>query len=99
MSDIATVAPPRTSAARGTFTEQIHVLVDPDTRAYLMGLAGETAREAGYRFVRQGETIRDVLAEAILRRYEADPAAYERLVVAGRKMLAEPVEGGAPRKA
>jgi hypothetical protein len=93
------VAPPRTPAARGAYTEQLHVLVDMPTREFVLGVASETAREAGYKFLRQGETVRDLLAEAIAARYEADPDAYARAVLRGREILAVPVDGAAPRPA
>lgn len=93
------VAPPKTSAARGAYTEQLHVLVDVPTRHYVLGLADEIAREAGYKFLRQGEVVRELLAEALAARYEADPEAYANYVIRGREIAAEPTDGAAPRRA
>jgi hypothetical protein len=95
----AAVAPPKAPAARGAYTEQLHVLVDVPTRELILGLADEAAREAGYKFLRQGEAVRDLLAEAIAARYAADPEAYARQVLRGREILAEPTDGSAPRRA
>ena len=93
------VAPPRTSAERGTYTEQWHVLVDEPTRHYVLGLADEVARAAGYKYLRQGESIRSLLADALVARYEADPEAYARLVLRGREIAAESADSPAPRRA
>jgi hypothetical protein len=93
------VAPPRPSAARGAYTEQLHVLVDVPTREYVLGLADQAARDAGYKFLRQGETIRELLAEAIIARHERDPAGYAEAVVRGREILAVPADGASPRRA
>lgn len=93
------VAPPKTSAERGTYTEQLHVLVDESTRQYVLGLADEIAREAGYRFLRQGEAVRTLLAEALVARYERNREAYERMVRRGREIAAESVDSTAPRRA
>jgi hypothetical protein len=93
------VAPPKTSAERGTYTEQLHVLVDEPTRHYVLGLADSVAREAGYRFLRQGEAVRSLLSEALVARYEADPEAYARLVLRGRQIAAETADGTTPRRA
>ena len=75
-----TVAPPSLPAARSALTEQLHVLVDAQTREYIMGRAATAAEAAGYKFIRQGETIRELLLLAITQAAEADPVAYERLV-------------------
>jgi hypothetical protein len=93
------VAPPKLPAARGAFTEQLHVMVDQQTREYVLGVADAVAREAGYKFLRQGEIIRELLAEAIAARYERDPEAYEAAVRAGRLVAAVPADGAAPRRA
>lgn len=83
------VAPPKAAAERGTYTEQLTVLVDEATRHYVLGLADSVARAAGYRLLRQGESIRTLLAEAIVARYEADPLGYADLVRRGRAIAAE----------
>jgi len=93
------VAPPKTSAERGTYTEQLHVLVDEPTRHYVLGLADEIARAAGYKFLRQGEAVRALLSDALVARYESDPEAYARLVLRGREIAAESADGPAPRRA
>lgn len=93
------VAPPRSPGGRGSFKSQLHVLVDEDTRAYIVGLGALVAREAGYTYVRQGEVIRDLLAEVLNARYEANPTDYRRAVTIGRQVLAEPTEGAQPRRA
>lgn len=83
------VAPPKTPAGRGAYTEQLHVLVDMQMKEYVMGLAGQIAEAAGYKFIRQGEAIRELLAAEVGRRYDADPEAYADLVRKGRRILAE----------
>lgn len=88
-SATAEVAPPKAAAERGTYTEQLTVLVDVATRHYVLGLADEVARAAGYNLLRQGESIRTLLAEAIIARYERDPEAYAKLVLRGRAIVAE----------
>lgn len=102
MTNVATaeaVAPPKTSAERGTYTEQIHVLVDEPTRHFVFGLADDIARAAGYRFLRQGEAVRALLAEALVARYENDRAAYERIIRRGREIAAKSADTAAPRRA
>jgi len=93
------VAPPRTPAARGAFTEHVSLLVDVPTKEFILGVASEVATAAGYKFLRQGETVRDLLAEAIAARYAADPEMYARQVLRGRGILAVPTDGAAPRPA
>lgn len=82
----ATVAPPATTAAR-RYSEQIHALVDRQTREYLIGLAGILAAEGGYDRPKEGEVIRTLLDEAIGKRYAKDTAAYEQVVRIGRLEL------------
>jgi hypothetical protein len=110
----ATVAPPMTTAAR-RYSEQIHALVDRQTREYLIGLAGILAEEGGYDRPKEGEVIRTLLDEAIGKRYIRDTAGYEHVVRVGRAELerraaeaearkasretAETAEGGAPVRA
>lgn len=92
------VAPPRSPAARGAYTEQLHVLVDPQTRHYVLGVADKVAREAGYKLLRQGEVIRELLAEAIAARYETDAKAYDEAVRRGR-VIDSMADAAAPRRA
>lgn len=87
MTSNATAAPARTAARR--YSEQLHTLVDVDTRAYTLGLAELAARRGGYLRPKEGEEVRDLLDEAIARRYKADPDAYRQALIAGRKLLAE----------
>ena len=87
MTTHATAAPARTAARR--YSEQIHVLVDADTRSYVLGMAHLAAEAGGYSRPREGEEIRDLLDEAIARRYKADARLYERAVQRGRQALAE----------
>jgi hypothetical protein len=96
---VTEVAPPRPSAARGAYTQHLSLLVDVPTREYILGLADAAAKEAGYKFLRQGEIIRELLAEAIIARHERDPAGYAGAVVRGREILAEPTDGATPRRA
>jgi hypothetical protein len=84
----ATVAPPTTTAAR-RYSEQIHALVDRQTREYTLGLAILAAEVGGYSRPKEGEQIRDLLDAAIARAYKADPVAYEAAVRRGRRELAE----------
>lgn len=86
MTDLATtVAPPQQSAAR-RFSQQVHVLVDVQTREFLLGLAIENAGDTR---PREGETVRDLLDDAIARLWKRDPKGYERAVRRGRAELAE----------
>ena len=84
--NITTVAPPTTTAAR-RYSEQIHALVDRQTREYLIGSALILAEEGGYDRPKEGEVIRTLLDEAIGRRYTKDSAAYEHVVRVGRAEL------------
>lgn len=85
MTTNATAAPPRTAARR--YSEQLHVLVDEPTRAYVLGMAVLAAEEGGYDLPKQGEQIRDLLDEAIAKRYRSDPAAYGAAVTRGRQEI------------
>jgi hypothetical protein len=96
---VTEVAPPRPPAARGAFTEHLSLLVDEATREYILGDAERVAREAGYKYIRQGEIVRELIAEAITARYEKDPTAYEQMVRRGREVKAVPAEGTTPRRA
>jgi hypothetical protein len=97
MTTDATTAPPRTAARR--YSEQIHVLVDEQTRAYTLGLAALAADAGGYTRPREGEEVRDLLDEAIARRYKADPKTYAAAVQRGRTLMAERSRVTAPAKA
>jgi hypothetical protein len=94
----ATVAPPTTTAAR-RYSEQIHALVDRQTREYLIGLAVVQAEEGGYDTPKEGEVIRTLLDEAIGKRYGRDTGGYELVIRAGRAELARRAEARAERKA
>jgi len=97
MTSDATAAPPRTAARR--YSEQIHVLTDETTRAYVLGLAHLQAEGGGYARPREGEEVRDLLDEAIAARYRKDPKAYEQAVIRGRAALAEKAAEAAERRA
>jgi hypothetical protein len=84
----ATVAPRRTGPRR-RYSEQLHTLVDEQTRAYILGLASMAADRGNYANPREAEETRDLLDEAIAARYEADPSAYTRAVERGRSTMAE----------
>jgi len=86
MTTNATAAPPRTAARR--YSEQIHVLTDEQTRAYTLGLAVLAAEAGGYARPKEGEEVRDLLDEAIARRFKADPTAYAKAVEKGRREMA-----------
>lgn len=89
MTDLATpVAAPQTSAAR-RFSEQVHALVDTQTREYLLGTAAINADRGNYTRPREGEVVRDLLDEAIAREFRRDSKAYEAAVRRGRAILAE----------
>lgn len=94
----ATVAPPMTTAAR-RYSEQIHALVDRQTREYLIGLAQILAVEGGYDRPKEGEVIRTLLDEAIGRRYAKDGHGYANVVRVGRQELDERARIAAERKA
>lgn len=84
-----TVAPPQVPAVRIPLTKQLHVLVDVPTYEYVIGRADEQACDRGYKTIRQGEVVRELLIASIARAAEADPDEYERLVLRGRQVLAE----------
>jgi hypothetical protein len=87
-NDVTDVAPPQQSAAR-RFTESLHVLVDPQTREFLIGsavLAAELVGATGR--PKEGAAIRELLDDAISRVYRRDKAAYEAAVTRGREELA-----------
>jgi hypothetical protein len=89
MTDLATtVAPPQQSAAR-RFSQQVHALVDTQTRELLLGLAIENAEQGGYTRPREGEVVRELLDDAITRLWKRDARAYERAVRRGRAELAK----------
>lgn len=87
MTDTATAAPPRTAARR--YSEQLHVLVDEQTRAYTLGIATLAAESGGYTRPKEGEEVRDLIDEAIATRYRKDPSAYAVAVERGRQVMAE----------
>lgn len=91
MTTDATAAPRRTGPRR-RYSEQLHTLVDVQTRAYILGLAAQAADHGGYATPREAEETRDLLDEAIAARYQADPGpdgAYARAVQRGRAVMAE----------
>lgn len=99
MTDLATtVAPPQTSAAR-RFSQQVHALVDTQTRELLLGMAIENAAEGGYARPREGEVVRDLLDDAISRLFRRDPKGYERVVRKGRAELARRARANGQRTA
>ena len=89
MTDLATssVAPPQTSASARRFDHQLSILVDRQTAAYVYGLAAIHAEREGIR-PKQGETIRDLLHEAIVMAHRKDPEAYAAAVRRGHEELA-----------
>lgn len=99
MTDLATpVAAPQTSAAR-RFSQQVHALVDVQTREYLLGVAIENAEQGDYSRPREGEVVRDLLDDAITRAFRRDPRAYEVAVRKGRAELARRSEAATAPKA
>lgn len=98
MTTDATAAP-RRMGSRRRYSEQLHTLVDLQTRAYILGLASLAADAGGYATPREAEETRDLLDEAIALRYQADPQAYARAVERGRTTMAERVWEAAYRKA
>lgn len=101
MTTDATAAPRRTGPRR-RYSEQLHTLVDVQTRAYILGLASIAADQGGYTLPREAEETRDLLDEAIAARYEADPGpngAYARAVERGRAVMAERAWTAVYRKA
>jgi hypothetical protein len=88
MTTDATAAPRRTGPRR-RYSEQLHTLVDVQTRAYILGLASQAADAGGYATPREAEETRDLLDEAIAVRYHADPQAYAAAVERGRATMAE----------
>lgn len=98
MTTDATTAPRRTGPRR-RYSEQLHTLVDLQTRAYILGLASLAADAGGYATPREAEETRDLLDEAIGARYNADPQAYAAAVERGRATMAERAWDAAYRKA
>lgn len=98
MTTDATAAPRRTGPRR-RYSEQLHTLVDLQTRAYILGLASLAADAGGYATPREAEETRDLLDEAIGARYNADPRAYVEAVERGRATMAERAWTAAYRKA
>jgi hypothetical protein len=88
MTTDATAAPRRTGPRR-RYDQQLHTLVDNQTRAYILGLASLTADRGGYTLPREAEETRDLLDEAIHRRYQDDPQAYAVAVARGEQVMAE----------
>jgi hypothetical protein len=88
MTTDATTAPRRSMSARRRFSEQLHTLVDEQTRAYILGMASLAAAAGGYATPREAEETRDLLDEAIAARYEQNPRQYETAVKRGRKVMA-----------
>lgn len=88
MTTDATAAPRRTGPRR-RYSEQLHTLVDLQTRAYILGLAALAADEGGYTLPREAEETRDLLDEAILVRYRKDPEAYAAAVARGQETMTE----------
>lgn len=88
MTDATAVTPPSSTAAR-RYSEQIHALVDRQTREFLMGLAVLDAEAGGYSLPRQGEAIRTLLDDAIARFYRDNRHTYEAAVQRGRRELAD----------
>jgi hypothetical protein len=87
MTTNATVSPPSLTTAR-RFSEQIHALVDRQTRELVLGLAVLDAKAGGYSRPREGEQVRNLLDDAIGRLFKRDPALYGEAVRAGRAELA-----------
>lgn len=88
MSTDTTAARPA-PAARARFSEQVHVLVDADTRAYTLGLAALAAIEGGYTRLKEGEAVRDLISAAMIKHYEDDPKGYGSVILAGRAEIAK----------
>lgn len=88
MTTDATAAPRRTGPRR-RYSEQLHTLVDVQTRAYILGLASLAADQGGYATPREAEETRDLLDEAIAARYAADPQGYVEAVARGQATMAE----------
>lgn len=93
------VAPPEWPAARGAYTEHLSLLVDVQTKHYILGIAEREARRRGYNYLRQGEVIRDLLSAAIVKTYNDDPEYYADAVRRGRAIAAVPADSTAPRRA
>lgn len=70
------------------YSQQLHALVEEQTREYTLGLALIAAEEFGYAKPREGEQVRDLLDDAIARAYKRDRDAYRNAVRLGRAELA-----------
>lgn len=92
----ATVAPP---AADRRYSEQLTTLVDQDTRAYVLGLAIEAAEQGGYARLKEGEQVRELLADALRRARQRDAAGYAHTLRRGRLVLEERKREAATRAA
>jgi hypothetical protein len=69
--------------------------VDEQTRAYTLGAAILEARRGGYARPREGEAVRELLAEAIRERFDEDPTAYTEAVKLGRAEMERRASGRA----
>lgn len=87
-TDTATSRPLRRTGPRRRYSEQLHTLVDEQTRAYILGVADDTAEANGYATLREAEETRELLDEAIAARYADDPGRYAAAVTRGRGILA-----------
>ena len=96
MTTHATATPPRSAARR--YSQQIHTLVDAQTRAYILGCAALESEAGGYEQIREGEQVRELLDEAIGRRFKSDAKQYEQAVLRGREVLEERAEAARRRR-
>jgi hypothetical protein len=81
------VAPPMTTAAR-RYSEQVHILVDTQTREYILGLALIAQDRTTLKRPKEGEAARYLLDDAIAAAYRGDRKGYEQAVLRGREELA-----------
>lgn len=74
------------TAAAPLLDQQLHVLVDADTRAFTLGLAEFGAKVSG-RSPKEGEAVRDLLFN-LIDAYEADhPKDFATIMKLGRAEL------------
>lgn len=85
MTTHATAAPATTAARR--YSESMHVLVETETRAVILGLAIIDAQDGGYR-PKEGDALRQLLDAAIGQLYDTDKRRYADALRRGREELA-----------
>lgn len=78
--------------------QQVHVLVDADTRAFTLGSAALAAKDTG-RPPREGDAVRQMLADVIADYRDNEAETYAAIMTAGRAELQKRADVAERRKA